>query len=207
MGEPEQVIAEPDEVEDVDSNVDGLHPPTLQQQSPWFLSYLITKVIAAIASNGWYALGFLLLGYILWRIVEPKFQLWLKKQKEYQEYAEYHKDPDTVLARERALDEARKRMQEKYNEEAQIKAAKFLEQEEKRRLERIEEWERHKRGEGYWNKNRSGASGTSPAAQGNTSSDKPSGKPRLRPEYNPLSGDGIGETRGWRPQRSLSGGG
>lgn len=41
MGEPEQLIAEPDEVEEQEV-VEGLHPPTLQQQNPRLISVFIT---------------------------------------------------------------------------------------------------------------------------------------------------------------------
>lgn len=206
MGEPEQVIAEPDEVEDVDASIDGLHPPTLEQHHPWLISYSINSALSWLAFNGWYTLGFLLLCYILWRRIEPKCQQWLRKREEFKEAAKYHKDPDKVLARERALDEARLRMQEQYNKDAQKQAEKRKEQEEKRRLERIEDWERHKRGDGYRSKTRTGASGSSEVESNNAN--KPSRKPKLRPEYNPLTGDTGGGTCGWRPsQRGASGGG
>lgn len=112
------------------------------------------------------------------------------------EAAEYHKNPDKILERERAVDSARLRMQEDYNKRAQLHAEKIKEMEEKKRQDRIEDWDRHQRGEGYRNKTKLNI-----ASEPSTSTTaKASGKPRLRPEYNPLTGEGGGSSR-YRPDR------
>lgn len=205
MGEPQLVIAEPDELEE-EADIDRLHPPTLHQHSPWFISIVVSKVISMIVSIGWYALAILLVGYILWWYLEPRIRQWLRKREISKEAAEYHKDPDKALARERAIDKARQRMQEMYNLQAQ-KQAKERELEEKNKEEEKEDLELHKQTKESRPKNRI-AEGRLSSASGSNSTTKPSGKPRLRPEYNPLMGDSSGRTCGWRPsQRGSSGGG
>lgn len=42
MGEPEQLLAEPDEVEE-EEPVEGVHPPDLQQTSPRLIAYIINQ--------------------------------------------------------------------------------------------------------------------------------------------------------------------
>ncbi|XP_069178035.1 selenoprotein S-like isoform X1 [Procambarus clarkii] len=182
---------------EVDPNKDIVHPPSLTQQNPWVISYLVTSGTSWIASNGWFILFFLLFCYIFWHYTKAKFQQWQKRQEEFKELAQYHKDPDKVLARERALDSARLRMQEQYNLQVQKQEEQRREREEKRRREYLEDWERHKRGEGYRSK-----TGKAPATESSAENNKPSGKPKLRPEYNPMTGDAGGGACGWRPSRN-----
>ncbi|MPC28463.1 hypothetical protein E2C01_021670 [Portunus trituberculatus] len=87
MGEPEQVIAEPDEQE-----LEGLHPPTLEQKNPTLVTSLVTKVLSFLIGYGWYVVGFMLVGFIAWNHLEPKIKRWLKKREDDQEAAEYHKN-------------------------------------------------------------------------------------------------------------------
>lgn len=209
MGDTEQIVAEPDEL-DVTEDVEGLHPSTLNPQAPVAVSQLIYTVTSLVASYGWYVVGASFLGYFLWIRLRPKVEQWKEQRERDQDAAELHKNPDKILARERAIDAARLRMQEEYDRCAVAHAEKVKENEEKKRQERIEDWERHERGEGYRNKSRYTASpsvgSTSPATP-SASNSKPSGKPKLRPEYNPLTGQGSGVCR-YRPdRRGPSGGG
>ena len=53
----------------------------------------------------------------------------------------------------------------------------LLQKEENKRQEKIDQWESHLRGEGYYNKSHNVTSSSSSV----TSTKKPSGKPKLRP--------------------------
>ncbi|XP_045136799.1 selenoprotein S A-like [Portunus trituberculatus] len=204
MGEPEQVIAEPDEQE-----LEGLHPPTLEQKNPTLVTSLVTKVLSFLIGYGWYVVGFMLVGFIAWNHLEPKIKRWLKKREDDQEAAEYHKNPDILLSRHQALDAARQKMQEQYNKVASDSLEKRKVREEKMREDKIAEWERMQSGKGNRLKDKSSAS-VSDTKKTNSSSakDKPAAKPRMRPEYNPLTGDAGASSCRWRPtSRGASGGG
>lgn len=214
MGDVEQLVAEPDELEGGEEDVGGLHPHTLNQQNPWVITQVFTSVVTLIASNGWYALGLLIVAYLIWIKIQPKVASWLKKRENDREAAAYHKDPDKFLAKERAIDAARQRMQERYNQSAASWAEKQKEKEEKRRQERIEGWERNnvEAGQRIGSRPNATAAPTAPAAtaSGSTSNNKKkSGKAKLKPEYNPMAGDvGGGGSCRWRPdRRGPSGGG
>ncbi|XP_047493336.1 selenoprotein S-like isoform X2 [Penaeus chinensis] len=200
MGDTEQIVAEPDEMDVED--VEGVHPSSLHPQTPQIISQLIYNVMTLITSFGWYVVGLSALGYFVWLRLRPKVNQWKEQRERDQEAAELHKNPDKVLARERAIEAARQRMQEEYNKRAVAHAEKVQEVEEKKRQERIEDWERHERGEGYRNKTRhTGTAAPAAVVPGpSASQSKPSGKPRLRPEYNPLTGEGGGSCR-FRPDR------
>ncbi|XP_068201370.1 selenoprotein S-like [Palaemon carinicauda] len=213
MGDAEQLIAEPEEG-DFSQDIDGLHPSSLNQQNPWFISQVITSVTSAIETNGWYILGILIVCYAATIKLQPVISAWRRKRDEAEELAAVHKDPDKYLARELAIDKVRQNLQEKYNQKVEQWAEKQKELEEKKRREKIEDWERHERGEGYRNKSRHTATpAAAPTASASTSasgttSDKKNGKPKLRPEYNPMTGDIGGGPCRWRPdRRGPSGGG
>lgn len=208
MPEEEEILAEED--------IDGLHPHTLDQHNPWFITTVVSSVFSLIASNGWYAVGFFVFLMFLWRMFSPKIGAWWEKREKEIEAAEYHKDPDKFLDRERAIDDARRRLQEQYSQRsaewAEQNAQKQREKEEKKRQELIEDWERHQRGEGYRSKSRLNATATPTVPAASTSSASgvnKSKKSTLRPDYNPMTGDidGGGSCR-WRPdRRGPSGGG
>ncbi|XP_066975727.1 selenoprotein S-like [Macrobrachium rosenbergii] len=209
MGDVEQLIAEPEEG-DFNQDVDGLHPSSLNQQNPWFISQVITSITSTIEANGWYILGLLILLYIVKINLQPKISAWRRKREEAEELAAVHKDPDRYLERELALDKARQKLQQQYNQNAEQWIEKQKELEEKKRREKVEDWERHERGEGYRNKSRNTASAAAAPASNASSAtgDKKSGKPKLRPEYNPMTGDIGGGSCRWRPDRpGPSGGG
>lgn len=204
MGEPEQVIAEPDEQE-----VEGLHPPSLEQQNPALFTNLFMRVSSFMVSYGWYTLGFLLVGFLTWTRVEPKIKRWLRKRDDDQEAAKYHKNPDILLSRHQALDVARQKMQEQYNKAAYENLEKMKAKEEQTRELKIAEWERMQSGKGHKLKDKSSASVSDANSTSSSSAkNKPATKPRMRPEYNPLTGDTGASSCRWRPtSRGASGGG
>ncbi|XP_037779165.1 uncharacterized protein LOC119575590 [Penaeus monodon] len=125
MGDTEQIVAEPDEMDAED--VEGLHPNSLHPQTPQLISHFIYNVMTLITSFGWYVVGLSALGYFLWLRLQPKVNQWKEQRERDQEAAELHKNPDKVLARERAIEAARQRMQEEYNKHAVAHAEKVQE--------------------------------------------------------------------------------
>jgi len=180
--------------------LEGLHPPSLEQPVP----LAVTSVFGIISSYGWHVVVLSILGMIVYQKMKPKIQNW----QEQREAAEYHKNPDKVLARERAIDAARLKLQEQYNQRAQeaaiVQEEKHKQLEEKKRREKIEDWERHERGEGY--RNRTKAPEASPTSE-EAAVLKPKNKARLRPEYNPMTGEGGGSSRYVPSRRGPSAGG
>ncbi|XP_076041327.1 selenoprotein S-like [Oratosquilla oratoria] len=177
------------------------HPPTLEQQNPWLLRQFFSHSFVALSSYGWYVVTAIFIGVIVWRRVRPLFMKWKKKKEDEQEAAEFHKNPDVFISRELAIEAARQRMQDEYSRAAAAHAVKIKELEEKKQQERLENMEAQMRGEG---RSRSKLS-TATSVPSSSSPSKPSGKAKLRPEYNPLMGGGG--ACGYRPARRSGGGG
>ncbi|CAL4151218.1 unnamed protein product [Meganyctiphanes norvegica] len=179
---------------------DPVHPPTLEQGSPWVLSQIVYYVIAFVTQNGWFCVGLAIAGYYLWSKFQPKVQELKARQERDKEAAEYHKDPDKFIAKERAIAAARQRMQEEYNRKSEKHLEELKLREEQKRQQQVEE-------------NAQAAGGaprrlneTNDYASSNTVNKKnDKAKPRLRPEYNPLMSD-YSSSSGWRPSRSTGGG-
>ncbi|XP_022101297.1 selenoprotein S-like [Acanthaster planci] len=155
-----------------------------------------------LASYGWYViLGILGLLY-LYSQYSSRLQQWQQKRENNTNLSQYR--AGDVLARQEALEKARQRMQEEHDAMVAQHAEKQKQREEEKRKEQIEDWERHKRGQGYRSKklnkeddHPAGASSTS----GNQAKLK---KAPLRQGYNPLMGD-TGSA--FRPARSSRSGG
>jgi len=159
----------------------------------------VTNTTTYILSNyGWIILGCVLLLFYIKSLLEPK----LKKMKEKKEEMDYlNVDPETARKRLEARELALNRLQEyhaakvdKFSEEQQLK-------EEKKRQEKIEEWEKHQRGGGYHSKSR--ISGESSNQNDETKKDKRKNVYRTE-NYNPLMGGGGA---GYRPPARRGGGG
>jgi len=169
-----------------------------QNKDPEFFGDLLSNGTYILSTYGWFILaGVCLLLYIK-SSLEPK----LKKMKEKREEMEYlNVDPETA----RKQFEARERAFNRLQEEHSAKVDKFKEEqtlkEEKKRAEKIEEWEKHQRGGGYHSKSK-----TCDEAQNQSEAAKP--KPRTStyraPDYNPLVGGSSGP--GYRPARRTGGG-
>ncbi|XP_033641022.1 selenoprotein S-like [Asterias rubens] len=178
--------------------------PPEGNQEPKSVSDGFNFVSEFFAEYGWY----ILLAAIVLAYLQNRFGSKINKwqQKRSNESGLAHYDAATVLSRQEAMDKARQRMQDEYNVKAAERAEKEKLREEEKRREKIEDWERHKQGQGYRSKklNKDIQSPTGGEASGVASKDK-SKKPSLRPAYNPMMG---GSGSGFRPARSrFSGGG
>lgn len=164
--------------------------------SPFNWVALVSNIIA---DYGWFLLFGLIGLYVLWKkLLEPKWEKWRAARADSQESARYHKDPDLALRRMQGMEAARQRMQALHSEAALKHLDKMKEKEETKRLEKIEDWERHKKGLGYCNKIKvQETESLSQTTSKNT-------KHLSNNDYNPLVGSSGG---GYRPSRKGPSGG
>merc|ERR1712083_520360 len=85
-----------------------------------------------------------------------RWSQWQQKREEQAEAARYKKNPDEYKSKMEAMEMARLRMQERYNEDAETVAIKRKELEEKKRDQEIQEWDDHLQGKGYKNRAKTG---------------------------------------------------
>jgi len=178
--------------------------PPLQNQTPELITSGLGVVISLVEQYGWFILiGVAVIAYIANKY-KPSYESWSRHREDMREAEERKKDPDRSYAVQLSMEQARLRMQETVSANAEVKRMKDAEIAEKKRLEKIEEWERHKQGKGYHSK-----SATKPDDTNTTNNTLKSKRSKdFRPAYNPLGGDGGGSS-GYRPSRSTgrSGGG
>lgn len=55
------------------------------------INFFLISVLSFLTGYGWYAVGFIIVGFIAWTQLEPKIKRWLKMREDDQESAEYHK--------------------------------------------------------------------------------------------------------------------
>jgi len=168
-------------------------------------------------SNPW---AFLILLYIIYRLTrmvwnllsEPiaeRYTEWQEKREEQAEAARYKKNPDEYHAKMEAMEVARNRMQERYNQDAEAEAIKRAEKEERQREENIQDWENHQLGRGYKNKGGEKVDKEREALEQQARVKGKKGYASKPDNYNPLMGN-MGSGSGYRgaPRRSgVSGGG
>ncbi|XP_038066110.1 selenoprotein S-like [Patiria miniata] len=155
-----------------------------------------------LSSYGWYIiLGILGFLYLYGRF-GSRLEQWKQKREENTNLSQY--DAGDVLARQEAMEKARQRMQQEYDAIAAEHAEKQKEREEEKRKEQVEDWERHKRGQGYRSKKLNKEDGQQQASGTASGSKEKPKKPPLRQGYNPLMG---GTGSGFRPARSSRSGG
>lgn len=188
-GFEEEVMAEPEDV---------VHPPTLEQNNPWFLSQVVFFVTSFVVQNGWLCVGLAIACYYLWTKFQPKVQELKARRERDNEAAEYHKDPDKFMAKERAIAAARQRMQDDYNKKSEQNLEELKLREEQKRQQKLEEYAHLPAGRRINETNNSASSNT-------VTKKKDTGKPKLRPEYNPLMSD-TSSSSGFRPSRRTGGG-
>ena len=75
-----------------------------------------------------------------------------ERRAQAEEAARYKKNPDEFRRKVENLENARLRLQENYNKEAQVAQEKRQEAEERKREQEIQEWEDHLAGKGYKNR-------------------------------------------------------
>merc|ERR1719187_1088986 len=144
--------------------------------------------------NPWVLLLLAILFYKLWQKVRPgimdRYNQWQDARKEAEYAAQYHKNPDQFRQKMEAMDEARARLQDRYNQSTEEWVSKQRELEEKKRY-----------------KNRANV-GEDKEREALRQQAVVKGKKGFKPEYNPLMGMGGGGS-GYRPapRRGAAGGG
>ncbi|CAG4957299.1 unnamed protein product [Parnassius apollo] len=108
--------------------------PLIEEEEQRTMFNPISVVLQFLASYGWYLVGATAAVLYLMHKLRPHLDQW----RQAKEDAEYHKDPDTALARMQAIQLARER-QQKLLEEASARALQEQrEREERKRAEAME---------------------------------------------------------------------
>jgi len=194
-------------VEEVD---DGITMGTDDNSYSYWL-FLRNSVVAYVR-NPWVLL---ILAYIAYKIynriqaryINPlleRFDAYREQKRVEAEAASIKKNPDQYLNKMEAMEAARAKLQQQYDQTTKQWQIRKTEQEEKKRQQEIEDWENHQQGKGY--KNRRGA-GVDKEREALEQQAKIKGKKGFKPDYNPLMGMGGGSS--FRPSRraGASGGG
>merc|ERR1712106_833406 len=161
-------------------------------EEPSTLDYIKYNVLGYF-SNPWAMLILLFLMYKLYRLIspmitEPLAERWSQWQQKME-----------------AMEMARLRMQERYNEDAETMAIKRMELEERKRDQEIQEWDDHLQGKGYKNRAKTGVDKEREALEQQA---RVKGKKGFRADdYNPLMGMGGGSGYRAAPRRGGAGGG
>ncbi|XP_034946009.1 uncharacterized protein [Chelonus insularis] len=140
----------------------------------------LTTIWALIASVGWYLLAIAIALFCASPYLGEKYQSWKQKKDEEEYKIKYHKNPDLFEERSRAIEAARQKLQEKYNEEARKAQEK---EEERKRLKKQQ----------LLNLKKDGGQRLGTADDASTSKSS-----KLYDEYNPLMGD---SSRGYKPPK------
>jgi len=151
-----------------------------------------------VETYGWLILIALSVGIYLYQKYKPSYEKWRQKQELLKEEEKNKKNPELAYNVQLKMEEARRKLQDKVLADYAVKKEKELLLAEQKRLQKIEEWEKHKEGRGYHSKSRK-----PPEESTDVNAAKPL-KPRkkneFRPEFNPLGGGGGGSS-GYRPSR------
>jgi len=193
-------------VESVPDHVEAIY------EEPSTLEYIKYSILGYF-SNPWAMLILLFLLYKLYKVISPmvseplteRWSQWQQKREEQAEAARYKKNPDEYKSKMEAMEMARLRMQERYNEDAETVAIKRKELEEKKREQEIQEWDDHLMGKGYKNRAKTGVDKEREALEQQA---RVKGKKGFKKDdYNPLMGMGGGSGYRPAPRRGASGGG
>jgi len=193
-------------VETVPDHVEAIY------EEPSTLEYIKYSILGYF-SNPWAMLILLFLMYKLYKLISPmvseplteRWSQWQQRREEQAEAARYKKNPDEYKSKMEAMEMARLRMQERYNEDAETMAIKRKEIEEKKREQEIQEWDDHLQGKGYKNRAKTGVDKEREALEQQA---KVKGKKGFKQDnYNPLMGMGGGSGYRPAPRRGASGGG
>ncbi|XP_074640437.1 selenoprotein S-like [Tubulanus polymorphus] len=186
--EPDDVGFDAQQHQDVNVNLD------------WY-----STAVILIKSYGWYIVLAVVAVAFLKNRYEHKFRnLMFWKRKKKNEGLQY--DADTALKRQEAMENTRRRWQEQHDAQAARFAEEQRKKEDEKRKDKIDDWDRHQRGEGYRSKvykPKEEEPGTSTSQTVNPKKTK--SKPLRKPEYNPLSGAGN-DGFCYRPSRFGGGG-
>lgn len=173
----------------------------LVNETPLFLSNIVSQGISYLESYGWFVLFGIIIFYFLYEKYASRFSQWKQRQQNLKEDEERKKNPDITYEMQVLVEQARTRLQEKVRADSIKKKAEQEQKEEEKRKKRIEEWEAHQEGKGYYSKYK--AKDENNEKHENI---KPKNKEKLRkPDYNPLTGSSGGSCS-YRPGRRMGGG-
>lgn len=102
-----------------------------------YLDSQFSQFFSTIGSNGWIIVASLVVVVYIWSYhLQHYFFQWLRRREEKQYEAKHHKDPDTLQKEKEKLEQARLRLQEKYEREAQLFKEKMEQREALKREQR-----------------------------------------------------------------------
>ncbi|XP_059095703.1 selenoprotein S-like [Tigriopus californicus] len=176
---------------------------TLDEAEPTTPPSLPSQILLTFKEvlNPWYVVFVAVLAFVIYQrfkdLFDAKWARWQRELQERHEQAQLKKNPDLFRAKMEAMEAARRRMQDKYDQESREAVAKMKEREEEKRQQQIQDWENLQQGKGYRNKVKVAEAEFSDGVNRSSQAKK---KSAFRPEYNPLMG-GAGGSSGYRPSR------
>jgi len=186
----ESVLSDDDVIIDHDPQE---HPPVLSNKNPYFLSSVVSSIWSVFEAHGYVILvGAVITYYVYQKLVDYLEQ----KVQSKRDGVQSNLSPEEQMNRLEAMRRAREKLQAEVDVAAAVEAEKIREREEQQRQDKIEDWERHKKGEGYRSKT-------------SKTTTEPKKKSLKLDNANPLMGHGTsgGGFRPSRPNFSRGGGG
>lgn len=167
-------------------------------EEPAFILDGLNLVVSIVQTYGWVLVGAaVLIAYVASKL-RPSLQRW---QQQREDSAYKKQDVNAASSRMEAMMQARQKMQADLDAKAEVHKAMVVEKEEKKRLEKIDDYDKMQQGKSKLK---------APTAEGSASpGSKAKPKKSLRGDnYSPLGGSG-GDSCAWRPSRRAgpSGGG
>lgn len=174
-----------------------------QNKAPEILLTGLDTIRLIFETYGWLILIAISVAIYFYQKYKPTYEKWRQKQELLKEEERNKKNPEEAYNVQLKMEEARRKLQEKVLADYAVKKEKENILAEQKRLQKIDEWEKHKEGRGYHSKSKK-----APEESTDVNAVKPL-KPRrkneFRPEFNPLGGGGGGSS-GYRPSRRSGGG-
>lgn len=167
------------------------HPQVLTNNNQPALWNLASYVWSIFEGHGY----LLVIGAVLTYYIYQRSVGYLEQKVQSKKSGGNNLSPEEQMNRLEGMRKAREKLQAEVDKAAAIEAEKIREREERQRQEKIEDWERHKKGLGYKNK---------------TKAAEPTASSTLKPDnFSPLAGHGGsgGSFRSGRPSFSRGGGG
>ncbi|EFX77732.1 hypothetical protein DAPPUDRAFT_225607 [Daphnia pulex] len=183
----------------VDEELDSNHHETIHKQGPSGIEQgILEKILFILSNTNPWLLLFIVVG--IYYLVQ---KFWFSSQRtSSDEYSTF--SSEEILARQEAVELARRQMQEQYDKKAREHAIKQKEKEELLRQEKLKNLEKY--GTKLGRSSKTLAAETSNDQLQQSVIKKKSDKSKLKSEYNPLMGDGSSGVC-YRPTRRGGGAG
>ncbi|XP_056134560.1 selenoprotein S [Lampris incognitus] len=179
-----------EDVEIVDVDDDGVPQMDKTPIKNQDLSFAFRAAGDLVGQYGWYLLLLTVAVYVLVQ------RLARRRARRRSVSPETAQDPASVVRRQEALEEARRKMQLEFDAKAALFREKQKQLEEEKRQQKIEMWDSMQEGRSYKGK----LDQASEEASSSATVLKPDKKPFRNNGYNPLTGEGGGSCA-WRPGR------